>query len=118
MVLAILLALGSTGWAGQFGIVLVYATDVTLEWDLSTAPDIASYNIYRSQVSGVYEASQLIDTVAHPTATYVDTDVPDGTWYWMGTPVDTAGNEGPWSDEVTKTLDSTPPPKLQNFRIQ
>jgi hypothetical protein len=115
---AILLILSSASWAAQFGVALVYAEDVTLAWDASPAPDIATYSIYRSATSGSYESTNLVGTVNHPEVTFTDLMVPDGTWYWVGVPVDTSGNPGPWSDEVTKTIDTTPPPKLQNFRIQ
>ena len=118
MVLAMLLALSSTSWAAQFGVALVYATDITFTWDPSPVSDIAAYNVYRSSVSGTYNSTNLIGTVNAPTLTFTDLMVPDGTWYWVGTPVDTSGNEGPWSDEITRTFDTTPPPKLQNFRIQ
>jgi hypothetical protein len=118
VMLIMLLTLSSTGWAGQFGVVLLYAEDVTLTWDPSPVPDIASYSIYRSATSGSYEPANLVGTVNHPEVTFTDLLVPDGTWYWVGVPTDTSGNPGPWSDEVTKTIDTTPPPKLQNFRIQ
>jgi hypothetical protein len=119
LTLTLLLVWGyaQTGIAAEFGVAEVFATDVPMAWDANPAPDIAAYKIYRSSTSGSYAETNLIDTVQHPTVEFTDTMVPDGTWYWVVVPVDTSGNDGPMSAEASKTLDATPPPQVQNFRL-
>ena len=105
--LAMVLCFASTGWAGEFGLAIVYATDVEITMTVSEETDIAQFNIYRSDTSGEYDVTKLVGT---PTeSVFVETDVPDGTWFWVATYQDAAGNEGPLSNEVTATLDTTPP---------
>jgi len=96
------------------------ASNVTLEWDLNTELDMAGYRVYQSSNPGIVPAPALkVGTdIPHPTNTYVVTDVPDGTWYWVITAYDTEGNESGPSNEVTTTLDTEAPAPPQNFFIR
>ena len=107
IILVMVFGLVSLSWAGEFGVAMVYATDVEITMTVSEEADVAQFNIYRSDTSGEYDVTKLVGT---PTeSVFVETDVPDGTWFWVATYQDAAGNEGPMSNEVTATLDTTPP---------
>ena len=94
------------------------ATNVSFEWDANTEPDLAGYNIYQSDISGVYDISKLIGTVDKADCCQFTKDgVPDGTWFWVATAFDTSGNESAYSNEVTDTLNTEPPAPPQNLSI-
>ena len=107
VILAMVLMLVSSSLAAEFGLVLVYATDVQITMSVSVEADVARYNIYRSATPGAYDITKLVGTTTEPV--FIDKDVPDGVWYWVATFQDTAGNESMWSNEVSATLDATPP---------
>ena len=94
------------------------ATNVLFEWDANTESDLAGYNIYQSDISGVYDISKLIGTVDKADCCQFTKDgVPDGTWFWVATAFDTSGNESAYSNEVTDTLNTEPPAPPQNLSI-
>ncbi|MBN2007417.1 MAG: Ig-like domain-containing protein [Anaerolineae bacterium] len=70
--------------------------EVALAW--TVVPGAASYNVYRSYVSG--GGYELIGNAA--SATYVDTSVSNGTlYYYVVTALDATGNESEASNEVS-----------------
>lgn len=99
------------------------AADVTFGWDANTESDLAGYKLYQSATSGDYSGAVPIDiplsALAHPgDPEYTQTGVGDGTWYWVLTAYDTEGLESGYSNEVTKTIDTTPPAPPTNFWIK
>ena len=93
------------------------ATNVSFQWDANTEPDLAGYNVYRSDISGAYDISKLVGTVEAPAVQFTEPAVPDGTWFWVTTAFDTYGNESGYSNEVTDTLNTEPPAPPQNLSI-
>lgn len=69
---------------------------VSLAWD--AAPGAASYNVYRSPVSG----GGFIPLGNTAGTTFTDTGLQNGrTYYYVVTGLDVAGNESAWSNEVS-----------------
>ena len=99
--------MASSAWA---------STNVTFQWDANTEADLAGYNIYQSDASGVYDVSKLIGTVQAPTVQFTK-NIEDGTWYWVATAFDISGNESGYSNEVTDTFDTEAPLPPQNLTI-
>ncbi|MEW6417445.1 MAG: DNRLRE domain-containing protein [Nitrospirota bacterium] len=88
----------------------VYSGQATLSWDPPTTNadgtpllDLAGYNVYYGNTSSNY--SQIID-VGNIT-TYTVASLNDGTYYFAVTAYDTSGNESEYSNEVSKTIQST-----------
>lgn len=98
--------------------VLLFASDVTFEWDSNTENDMAYYNIYRSD-DGQATWSKVnpapINHTGSSPETWTECGVGDGTYYWYITAVDTEANESLPSDILTATIDATPPAPPQNF---
>jgi len=107
LAMAIML-MASTAWA---------ATNVGFQWDANAEPDLAGYNIYRSDISGAYGIAKLVGTVAAPAVQFTENNVPDGTWFWVATAFDTYGNESGYSNEVTDTFNTEPPAPPTNLTI-
>ena len=89
-----------------------YLPSVTLNWTDNTEPDVATYTVGRSLVSGsgyVEIASGLA------TSDYIDNDVTlvlGTTYYYVVTATDEAGNESNASSEASATpVDTTAPPQ-------
>ena len=98
------------------------ATDVSFRWDPNQEPDLAGYRLYRSATSGDYTLGAFIKEIPcgpndAACSETVDQGVPDGTYFWVVTAFDTGGLESAWSNEQTKTLDSTPPDPPNNLTI-
>jgi hypothetical protein len=73
---------------------------VTLKWSPNTEPDLAGYRVYCGKTSRVY-------TINVPAAKALTATVPNlqsGTYYCAVTAYDTANNESPFSNEVTKVI--------------
>ncbi len=98
------------------------AANVTFRWDANTEPDLAKYKLYQAEVAGgPYVKAQVVGEgnlvaiimladladVQNPEYTLVN--VADGTHYWVLTAADLSNNESGFSNEVTTTIDSTPP---------
>ena len=115
IILAMVFGLVPLSWAGEFGVAMVYATDVEITMTVSEEVDVVQFNIYRSDTSGEYDITKLIGTSTEPV--YVE-NVPDGTWFWKVRYQDGHGNEGPWSNEVTAILDTTPPNTAPTISIK
>lgn len=100
-ILAIVILVFSVGMAQA-------ASNITFEWDANSESDLAGYRLYQSQTSGNY-ISVPVMTIPAGTETAVLSDIPDGTYFWVLTAYDVAGNESGYSNEVTASLDSVPP---------
>lgn len=88
---------------------------VKFAWDPNPPEEkVVGYRVYQSTVSGNYnkETGKVCDT---PDTACTVENVPDGTYFWVATAYDAAGNESAYSNEVTKALDSTPPNPPKGF---
>ena len=90
----------------------------SLSWTAATGPSgVAGYSVYRSTTPNV--AVTANNRIAQPTGTsYVDASVPgSGTYYYVVTARDSAGNESTASNETiaTVTADVTPPADPTNL---
>ena len=94
-------------------------SEVTFAWDPNTEADLFEYRLYRSDRSGgyIFGSQYCIARVPAGTEIAVDPEVPDGTWFWVLTAVDDAGNESGPSNEVSDTFDTTPPAEPCLLRI-
>ncbi|MBU4511556.1 S8 family serine peptidase [bacterium] len=79
-------------------ITIVSCAQLDLVWDANTETDLDHYNVYRSNTSG-----SLYDLIASPTTnSYSDTGLTASTiYYYVVSAVDTSGNEGEKSVEVS-----------------
>lgn len=79
-----------------------------LSWIANTEPDISYYNIYRSTSSGFVPAAS--NRIATSTVnSFNDNGVaPSTTYYYVVSAVDTSGNEGLPSSEVSGTTTTAP----------
>ena len=76
---------------------------VTLSWTASTESDLAGYKVYRATASGAYDAP--ITTLNNSTTSYVASGLQQDTiYFFVITAYDTAGNESPFSIEVTTAV--------------
>ena len=109
---------------------VAHSADVSFTWDANHPNDqVVKYRLYRSNTSGDH-----IRIVDDPNSTYfvgeklcrwdetgcekmTESDVPDGTWYWVLTAVDQYDFESAVSDEVSKFIDSQDPAPPQSFSI-
>ena len=88
------------------------ASDVALAWDANTESDLAGYKIYWGTVSGTYTNSVDVGNVT----TYTVKGLPDGKVFFAATAYDGAKLESGYSNEVSVTLDSTPPAYPKNLK--
>ena len=78
-------------------------SSATLAWGANSESDLAGYNVYRSTASGTYGAP--IATLQGNVTSYVATGLQSGTTYFfVVTAYDSAGNESPYSNEVSKSI--------------
>lgn len=76
---------------------------VTLTWNANTESDLAGYKVYRATTSGSY--GEPIATLQGNITSYVVTGLQSGTTYvFVVTAYDTAGNESPYSSEVSRSI--------------
>ena len=102
LVLALFLVCGFTSsQAGQ----------VVFEWDANSEEDLAGYRLYQTTTSGSYEygVDKAIGDIPAGTETFTHSMNVDGTFFWVATAYDTAGNESGPSNEVTATINFKPP---------
>ena len=85
---------------------------VALTWGAATdAGGIARYNVHRATAAGFTPSAG--NRIAQPTgASYTDTGLAGGTYYYKVTAEDAAGNVGPASNEANATVPTGPPPGL------
>ena len=93
---------------------VVYAWDVTLTWDPNSESDLAGYNLYHTNVQGVYDYNNPEPIALGPTDIETIVVVPDGLHCWTLTAFDLVGNESGPSNECCIQLpeeapDHTPP---------
>lgn len=79
---------------------------VPLTWDAATDNiGVTGYKIYKGTASGIYDSSEDVGNVT----SYVVTVPSGGTWFFVVTAYDAAGNESGPSNEVSDTVDTTSP---------
>lgn len=99
------------------------ASTVTFRWDANTESDLWGYKLYQAETAGgPYTHTQVVGEgnlvaiipltlqgfdPANPEFTLLD--VADGTHFWVLTARDIANNESGNSNEVTASVDTTPP---------
>ncbi len=90
---------------------------VSLTWGASTDNvGVTNYNVYRSTTSGFTPSAS--NRIAQPTGTtYTDSGLAAGTYYYLVTAQDAAGNVGPASNQATGTAsaDTQPPTAPTNL---
>ena len=88
--------------------------EVQIAWDTSMGIELVEYRLYQSYSSGGYQFDEGVAAVIpFGQNTITLTGVPDGTWFWVLTVVDSAGNESDASNEITEvfvTLTKPPTP--------
>lgn len=89
-----------------FSIINVTADDLTLAWNPSSSPDVASYNVYYGVASGAYDNEVSAGDATNMTITGLSEGT---TYYFAATSVDTSGNESPFSNEISYLLPTDPP---------
>jgi fibronectin type 3 domain-containing protein len=83
-------------------------TQVGLDWNDNSEPDLAGYNVYRSQTQGGPYTQVNVSLVS--ASDYIDPGLTNGTtYYYVVTAVDTASNESGGSAEASATPDALPP---------
>ena len=93
------------------------AAERVFVWDAVVDSDLAGYRLYKSSVSGQYTLGK--DWVAEApagTETITYNVIPDGVYYFVVTAIDTAKNESDASNEVSTTIDDTPPTSPSGLR--
>jgi glucose/arabinose dehydrogenase len=82
---------------------------VNLSWNAtSDNVGVTKYNLHRSTASGFTPSSG--NRIAQPTGTsYADAGRPPGTYYYLVTAEDAAGNVGPPSNQANATVVNSPP---------
>lgn len=100
----LLMALALNAWAGT--------TNVTFDWDASTGA--TGYKLYQGTTSG---GPYTMAKDCGATKPCTITAIPDGTYFWVATAYDQAGNESAYSNQVTKILDATAPNAPGNFKV-
>jgi Tol biopolymer transport system component/fibronectin type 3 domain-containing protein len=89
-------------------------SDITLSWLVNPEPDVVGYNVYRETPQGLLKLNALV--VTDPT--YTDTQLPNGSYTYRVTAVDTVGNESEPSDAAVVQVDIVPPPVPFNLRVE
>jgi len=90
--------------------------DITFAWDSNTETDLAGYNLYQSQLEGVYtfgpgcEVAKIPISAIPSTSCVLPSVEVDNTYYWVLTAYDKWGNESGPSNEVSndKTAPAAP----------
>ena len=85
--------------------------DAQLDWNASSAPDIAGYALYRDDVliDALGEPVTTIQAALLSDTTFLDVDLSDGQHRWRVHAVDMAGNISEPSNEVNLTISARPP---------
>src|SRR3954468_19768282 len=85
------------------------AAVVTLAWDPSGDPNVASYRVYYGAVSGSYAA--YVQVSAPATNAVISGLFSNTTYYFAATALDSAGSESSYSNETTAQVPAaTVPP--------
>ncbi len=86
-------------------------SQLNLSWSQNSDEDFASYNLYRSESSGVDSTSTLVATITSQTTTaYQDTGLKENTGYYYRLYVrDKGGHSSRSNEEMGKTNPDEPP---------
>ena len=92
-------------------ITVVSSNQLNLTWNINTEPDLARYYVYRGPTSGFSVTPGTTVPVGQPTTNSLsDTTLASSTtYYYKVAAVDTSGNIGPLSTEVSGTTSAPPP---------
>lgn len=89
----------------------------TLSWDANTEDDLAGYKLYFGTAPGKYGPPVDVGKTATPLApSHILNLAQDETYFFAVTAYDTSGNESGFSNEVSKSIDSTPPKPPFNLK--
>jgi fibronectin type 3 domain-containing protein len=78
-------------------------------WDANTEADLAGYRVYEKSGSTAYEELGVCTAATTELTFGAATPHPDGSYSWVVTAYDEAGNESGYSNEVSAVFDSGPP---------
>gem|GEM_PF-715447 len=92
----------AAGPAPAIGVATLSWTPPTTREDGSALVDLAGYKIYYGTQSGNY--TEVVDVPTAGVTEYMIEGLAPGTYYFVVTAYDTAGNESPPSNEATKTV--------------
>ena len=82
----------------------ITANSIGLSWTSNIEADLDHYNVYRGTTAGFVVNSSTIPLAQSATNTYSDTGLPQSsTYYYKVAAVDTSGNKGNVSDEISAT---------------
>lgn len=110
-------------WSAQYLQASVPLYPVTLSWqpptentDGTPLTDLAGFKIYWGAQQGTYANSK---TVADPAAVMDDVAVPAGSWYFVATAFNTAGNESEYSNVASGVASPEPnaPTGLEQLEV-
>ncbi len=96
-------------------------TEVELRWKANSEPDLAGYNIYRSDSpTGSFSAKVNSAVIAPDATSFRDNSVSDGhTYYYVIEALDTTGNKSPLSTAAGVTpVDQTPPGIPNGLKVE
>lgn len=87
----------------------VTGSSAALNWNAAgDNVGVTKYNVHRSTSSGFVPS--VANRIAQPTGTsFTDAGLPPGTYYYLVTAEDAAGNVGPPSNEASATIANAPP---------
>ena len=88
----------SVGLCLLAGLVSAVARSVELDWNASSSPDVAGYNVYYGTTSGNY--SHKVDAGNAVSVTISNLNA-GATYFFAATAYDTNGNESAYSSEVS-----------------
>ena len=98
--------------------------ELTFQWEQPLpVDDLAGWNLYYGNASGVYDRLATFTYSGTPSATYTQEFIltsPTGqvlTYYFVLTAFDGAGNESDFSNEVLVRVDFLAPGVPVNFRV-
>lgn len=98
---------------------LAQAADIKLAWDAVVDPSLAGYRIYKSATAGSYDKAtgKVCDVSGTIITVCVVSGLPDGTYYFVATAYDKAGNESGYSNEVMAAIDTIAPAAPKGLKI-
>jgi hypothetical protein len=82
--------------------------DVSVSWNANTEADLAGYHLYQSTTAGAHVKGVFSADILKPATAYTVAGLQDGTYFWVLTAYDVAGNESVFSDEVSLKIDNAP----------
>jgi flagellar hook assembly protein FlgD/Tol biopolymer transport system component len=88
-------------------------SDIMLSWAAATGPGIAGYNVYKYTGQGW---TQIASTDSSATA-YLDAALPNGTYTYRITVLDSIGNESASSNDASATVFVAPPAAAVNLGV-